>query len=359
MCIRDSDYIDPAQVRTVAQQRRNLVLIYAESLEAGYGDAHLFGKDLLAPLHRLGGRSFAWYRPAAGATWTIAGMVATQCGVPLKVYAQQDMRPRGDGRAFLPGATCLGDVLRTHGYRSVFLGGVSLSFAGKGRFLRDHGYDETWGLDEWLRAGAKKEEANVWGLWDSALFERATATLDRLHASGQPFNLTLLTLDTHNPAGFLSPPCRQRGDLSFSGIVACSADQIAALVRHARERGYLKDTTVVVIGDHLAMPNPVHETLVQAGERRGMFNLVVGDGLPAPNTDQLMPFDFFPTLVELAGIQVEGDRLGLGYSAVGPADVRPPPQRAQQWSLSHVNGSRRYDELWSAGEARPAAARVD
>ncbi|MBC5782814.1 sulfatase-like hydrolase/transferase [Ramlibacter sp. USB13] len=341
------EYVDPSRVQLVPERRRNLVLIYAESMEASYGDAHMFGRDLLAPLHALGGRSYGWYRPAVGATWTMAGMVATQCGVPLKVYSEVDVRPRGEDRVFLPGAHCLGDVLQARGYRNVFMGGVSLSFAGKGRFLKDHGYQETWGRDEWEAKGARPEEFNAWGMWDGNLFQRAKERLDQLHASGQPFNLTLLTLNTHNPFGFLSPRCRARGVDTFEGIVGCSAERIAEFISYARERGYLEDTVVVVIGDHLAVPNPVYDRLVQA-PRRGMFNLFLGKDLPPPNRDELLPFDLFPTLVELTGARVTGDRLALGYSAVGHAEADPPPDRAEAWAQSAMRPSSRYDLLWDA-----------
>lgn len=339
------DYVDPARVELVPERRRNLVLIYVESLDASYGDTQMFGRDLLAPLHALGGHSYGWYRPAAGATWTMAGMVATQCGVPLKVYSQLDMRPRGQDKVFLPGADCLGDVLKARGYRNVFMGGVSLGFAGKGRFLKDHGYQETWGREEWEASGARRDEFNTWGMWDANLFARAQARLDQLHASGQPFNLTLLTLDTHNPFGLLSPHCRARGVDNFDGIVHCGAERIAEFVKYARQRGYLKDTAVVVIGDHLAVPNPVYAKLVQA-PRRGIFNLFLGEDLPPPNRDELMPFDLFPTLVELTGARVTGDRLALGYSAVGQAEAVPRANRAAEWSLSALRGSSSYDRLW-------------
>jgi phosphoglycerol transferase len=342
------EFVNPRKVQLVQERRRNLVLIYAESMEASYGDAALFGRDLLAPLHALGGRSYGWYRPAGGATWTMAGMVATQCGVPLKVYSQTDVRPHGQDKAFLPGAVCLGDVLGAHGYQNVFMGGVSLSFAGKGRFLRDHGYQETWGREELEASGAKPEEFNAWGMWDGNLLRRARTTLDRLHASGQPFNLTLLTLNTHNPFGFLSPQCHARGTTNFDGIVMCSAERIADLVSYARSRGYLEDTVFVVIGDHLAVPNPVYDKLMQVGPKRGIFNLFVGKDLPPPNKDELMPFDMYPTLLELAGIRVVGDRLGLGYSAVGHPEAEPPANRANDWSLSALRGSSRYDRLWSS-----------
>jgi phosphoglycerol transferase len=338
-------YVQPAQVRLVQEQKRNLVIIYAESMEASYGDRALFGRNLLAPLDALGGRRYASYRQVPGATWTIAGMVATQCGVPLKVYSEVNVRERDAGKSFLPGATCLGDVLQAHGYRSVFLGGAPLSFAGKGSFLRDHGYAEAWGAEEWEKAGVQRIERNQWGLHDLPLFERARTKLDQLHASGQPFNLTVLTVDTHNPSGMLSPDCRRRGAADFFGIVACSAGQIAEFVEFVRSRGYLKDTTVVIIGDHLAVPNPAYEKLLQRGPTRSIFNLFLGDGLPPANTDELIPFDLFPTLVELAGIRVEGDRLGLGYSAVGAIDT-PRPDLASR--AQPVGVSAAYDRLWRA-----------
>lgn len=340
-------YVDPAAVSLAQRGQRNLVVIYAESLEAGYGDSHLFGQDLLAPLRELGGRSYAWYRPVAGATWTMAAIVATQCGVPLKVYWEGDVRHRSGGKTFLSGATCLGDVLGAHGYRNVFLGGASLAFSGKGRFLRDHGYAETWGREEWEKAGAQPSEFSGWGLYDNALFSRARAELTRLHAAGKPFNLTLLTVDTHNPAGFLSRDCSRQGVVEFQGIVSCSVQEIAGFIRFARAQGYLKDTTVVVIGDHLAPGNPVHDKLVKA-PHRGMFNLFVGDQLPPANTGELLPFDIFPTLVELAGLDIRGDRLGLGYSAVGEdPEAEGADERAEQWSLGALRGSSRYDALWN------------
>lgn len=334
------NFVDPGQVRMQQQQRRNLVLIYAESLEATYGDSQLFGSDLLAATRRVGGHSYAHYRPMPGATWTMAGIVATQCGVPLIVYSE------GDARTFLPGATCLGDVLHARGYRNVFLGGASLSFAGKGRFLRDHGYAETWGREEWRKAGVQLGEMNAFGLYDDALFERAQSRLAQLHAAGQPFNLTLLTLDTHNPFGFMSNACRRRGAADFGGIVRCASSQIAEFIEFARARGYLQDTVIVVIGDHLAVPNPLYDKLEQAGARRGMFNLIVGEKLPRPNTDELLPVDMFPTLLELVGMEVQGDRLALGYSAVGAADVARPTGRAEGWSPGALRGSPLYDALW-------------
>lgn len=173
-------YVDPARVRLKDGDKRNLILIYAESIEDTYGNPDLFGTDLLAPLRQLGGQSFASYREAPGANWTIAAIVATQCGIPLSVYSEYDIKRRGQERVFLPGASCLGDILQARGYRNVFLGGAPLSFSGKGAFLRDHGYQESYGRTQWKQLGATAEELNVWGLYDSALFKRARDKLETL-----------------------------------------------------------------------------------------------------------------------------------------------------------------------------------
>lgn len=341
-------YVDASQVALKPGKPRNLVLIYMESLEQLYGDAGLFGRDLLAPLRRLGGYSFPSYRQAPGATWTIAGIVATQCGVPLKVYAERDVDHAGGGKVFLPRATCLGDILQAHGYHNVFLGAAPLSFAGKGAFLRDHGYAETWGREEWKRFPEEVQDRNAWGLYDHKLLEHARRRLAELHAAGQPFNLTILTLDTHNPNGLLSPFCRRQGARDFKDIVSCSAEQVAQLVEFARDQGYLKDTVVVIVGDHLAVPNPLWPELTQAGERRRIFNLVLAEDGPAPNTRELVPYDFFPTLLELVGIDVAGDRLGLGYSAVGSPEAPRPADRTNVLAASAwQRASPMYDRLWT------------
>jgi phosphoglycerol transferase len=103
----------------------------------------------------------------------------------------------------------------------------------------------------------------------------------------------------------------------------------------------------------------VYAQLEQAGERRGIFNLVVGQDLPPANRDELLSYDMLPTLVELAGMHVLGERLGLGYSAVGASDEAPPErEREAEWSLAALKESPAYDELWDAADpvAQPQPA---
>ena len=345
-------YVDPSTIATSKNALKNLVLIYVESLENAYGDPTVFGSDLLSELHALPGISFDAYETAPGAAWTIGGIVATQCGIPLKRSAMLGGFENNDAlAAFLANATCLPDILDRHGYRNVFLGGAQLSFAGKGFFLKSHHYHEAYGLSEWLalKDPTLFEEISPWGIYDDALFRAAAQKLDELHRTAQPFNLTILTLDMHHPQGHYSKYCRARGAARFEDLVQCASQMVSTFVRHIEQSGYLQDTNVVILGDHLAQPNPVYEKLL-AYPRRTIFNKFISLNPPQKHFDNIIPFDLFPTLLEFAGVNVAGGRLGLGYSAFFNANSAAPPPSASRIEASPVimNPSSAYERLWSA-----------
>lgn len=346
-------YLAPADAGLAEVGRRNLILVYVESLEETYADPARFGSDLLAPLRTVGGQSLPAYRAAPGATWTIAAMVGTQCGVPLGFYTDWDFRS-SDEPTFLAGATCLGDILKARGYRNVFLGGAPLSFAGKGTFLRDHGYEERWGKEEWLAAGARRPgtaapEMGGWGMYDDALFARARVRLAALHAAGQPFNLTVLTLDTHNPAGYRSPRCGPAGVLPgpehFKTVVGCTSREVAAFARFVRDQGYLKDTTLVIVGDHLAVGNAWDAELRREPDRR-VFNLFLGAEPFPKSAHDAVTFDLFPTLLEATGMRTKDGRLALGRSVWSPQ--APAAEWVKHPNLPALAGSSAYRRLWAA-----------
>jgi len=242
-----SHYLPPTSAALhPAPRTRNLVLVYGESLETTYADPHLFHRNLLQPLTDLGGVSFSRYQQMPGTGWTMAAIVSTQCGVPFKTVSLLDIASQGEKLPhFLAGATCLSDLLHSAGYRNVFMGGASLDYSGKGTFLREHNYDEAYGRREWRRAGVTEDHISGWGLHDDDLFANARRKLRELHAAHQPFNLVVLTVDTHLPSGQLSAQCKARGVQALDDIIGCSASQIADFVRFVHDEGFDEDTNVV------------------------------------------------------------------------------------------------------------------
>jgi phosphoglycerol transferase len=337
-------YVYPKQVEIQAKAPKNLVLIYIESLENAYQDETLFGKNLLAKLDALGGERFEQFRQAPGTGWTIAGITATQCGLPLKSVSLYDGNGVGENiKSFLPRAVCLGDILHEFGYYNVYMGSDALAFSGKGKFFQDHQYDEIYGRDE-LKGNLTKQQMNYWGLYDDMLLKHAKAKLTQLHNSKKRYNFVLTTIDTHGPDGFYSSKCTQQGAHDFAGIVECTAGNVAELVQWMQKRGYLKNTQVVVMGDHLAMENPVSKK-IDTIKQRHIYNQFISRQPIQKNRNEVLHFDMYPTIIEFLGFEVKGGRLGLGYSAISH-QVQKPNDDYEEMEENLLNNSEQYLDLW-------------
>ena len=345
-------YVPPTVKRLVAARPKNLVLVYVESLESSYQRSDVFGRDLLASLTDLKPSSFETYEQLPGTGFTMAALVSTQCGVPLQLVGVLDWQKQGEqAEHFLPRAKCLGDLLRAHGYRNVFMGGAALSFSGKGKFLSQHSFEETFGRTEWLNLGTPRSRLSGWGLHDDDLFEQAKLKLRRLHDAGQPFNLTLLTVDSHWPAGFLSPGCLQRGAKELDEVVECTAHLVADLVAFVRTSGYDEDTNIVVIGDHLSPPNSLSGRLSKVGKRT-IYNAFFARESPKPNRATIVHFDMLPTILDFIGLRPEGGRAGLGFSGFGSPPAPFPTARSRAELGAHIlSPSPAYLELWEPNRA--------
>ena len=342
-------YVYPAKVKVDLVKPKNLVLIYVESLEDSYKDPALFGKNLLSGLDYFKGTSFGSFKQAPGTGWTIAGITATQCAVPLKSVSLYDGNDQGQNiKSFLPNAVCLGDILHDAGYYNVYMASDALAFSGKGKFFQDHHYDEVLGRDE-LKGNLKPKDMNFWGLYDDDLLSLVKAKLIQLHAQKQPFNLTFNTIDTHGPDGHFSKYCKAHGIKDFPGIVECTSNQVAELVLFMKRSGYFKDTNVVILGDHLAMENPVSDKLDTIKERH-VFNRFISAKPVTKNREDVLHFDMFPTILEFVGFKVEGGKLGLGFTAISKNTDLPPATEYEDMNEDLLNQSDQYLDLWKQKE---------
>ncbi|KGL58171.1 hypothetical protein KR94_01250, partial [Pantoea ananatis] len=120
-------------------KKYNYVFIYAESLEKSF--ENLNGKNYLPELSKIA-NNYAQFtnitQPTNGGFgWTMAGMVNTQCGVPL-VMAQGNTG--GNTANFLPKANCVASWLKNNGYLTHFIRGSNKQFAGADKFFSQHGW---------------------------------------------------------------------------------------------------------------------------------------------------------------------------------------------------------------------------
>lgn len=337
-------------------KRRNIVWIYGESLERTYFDQETF-PGLMPNLARLAGEGldFRGIASPEGSGWTIAGLVASQCGVPLTTAPGDENSMDRMGR-FLPEAQCLGDYLRTQGYSNHFVGGANADFAGKGRFLASHGYDEVRDVGYFRQAGVAPRRFSAWGVHDDVMLEDAWNSFLALSEAGQPFMLTALTMDTHHPAGHLPLRCKGQhydsalGRVGLLDALKCSDRLIGELVERIRASRFGKDTLVVVASDHLAMPNDLSDVL--AREKRENLLLFLGPGI-TPRQVQARAgstLDSGATLLQL--LQPNIQKLGFGRSLLATTDA----PSASVAASGDPRGYRRYlafaRTLWTGRSTR-------
>lgn len=329
--------VDPAQVAAgyavptrALRERRNIVWIYAESLERTYLDPGVF-PGLMPDLSRLAGESLDFRGIASpdGSGWTIAGLVASLCGVPLTT-ARGDENSMGRMDRFLPGAHCLTDYLKQQGYALHFSGGADAAFAAKDRFLASHGFDSVKDQRHFRERGVEGRHFSNWGVHDDVLLDDVFDDFMRLSETGKPFMLTALTMDTHHPAGHLPLACSDvhyrsdHGDIGLLHALACSDRLIGGLVDRIRASAHADDTVIVVASDHLAMPN--HLSHVLAGMERENLLLFLGTGLPPRQLARSgSTLDSGATLLQL--LDPAQQELGFGRSLLA-TEARPAASAA-------------------------------
>lgn len=290
------------------QDPKSLVLIFAESLEATYSRRDIFGDDFTPQLTALAqkGANFGDIQEVNNTGSTIAGMVGAMCALPLRSPVPWEhlntVLPNVD--VPLPGVACLGDVLTAHGYRTVFMGGAPLGFAGKGKFLAAHGFAEVHGAADLLPLLQDPDYRSGWGIHDDTLFEFAMRKLDVLAEGAAPFALTLLTLDTHHPSGLPSGSCPDRGregsDMEFA--IRCSDRLLSRFIEDVRSR--YDEVVVALFSDHLAHRNELFGTLRKhANSRRLRFSVWGTDVEPVRIGRTGTHYDVMPTLLDFLGFE--------------------------------------------------------
>ncbi len=322
----DDNYVNPADVvLDFPQKQRNLIYIFLESMETTYADqanGGAFDKNVIPELTKLalenedfsgenselnGGLSMP------GTTWTMGAMFAQTSGLPLNIALDNNDMDTQD--AFFPGVVTMGDILENAGYRQSLMIGSDATFGGRRLYFEEHGnyemYDYNYAQEmEWI-----PEDYRVWwGYEDQKLFEFAQEKLLEIASGEEPFNFTLLTVDTHFEDGYPCNLCRETfRDDQYANVMACSSRQVEEFVEWIQRQSFYENTTIVLVGDHPTMDSDFCEDIDEDYVRK-VYTSYINPAveLEINKERQYTTFDIFPTTLAALGVEIEGERLGLG-----------------------------------------------
>ncbi|MBQ8974096.1 MAG: sulfatase-like hydrolase/transferase, partial [Oscillospiraceae bacterium] len=322
--IYEDYYVDPLSVSiTEDGKAKNLIYIYLESMETTYADIEnggihddnlipnltqiAYDNVSFSPTDKLGG-----FRNLRGATWTMGGLFSSSTGVPFSFPVDGNSMDQYEN--FASGITTLGDILQQKGYNQEFLCGSNGDFAGRKSFYQQHGNFQVFDYFTAIEKGYVEPSHYVWwGFEDFYLYEIAKDEVLRLAAEGEPFNLTMLTVDTHPYGGYFCELCENEYDSQLANVVKCADRQAAEFVRWCQQQDFYDDTVIVIVGDHIRQDTELVEGLHYS--QRQAYNCIINSDKQPQQPENSRDFttqDMFPTVLSAMGFDIEGDRLGLG-----------------------------------------------
>ena len=152
---------------------------------------------------------------------------------------------------FLPGAFSLGQILASNGYKNIFVTGCDSKFAATDLYYNQHGNYEIVDPDAAKKKGYIPEDYDVfWGYEDLKMFEILKKEITANYESGQPFNITAATLDTHADDVYECSNCDNQYTDVHDKVYHCADDQIAEFIEWFEKQPCYEDTTLIISGDH-------------------------------------------------------------------------------------------------------------
>lgn len=349
--IYEENYVDGRDVKlSFPNEKRNLIYIFLESMEMTYADKSVGGamQDNYIPeltdiskeneSFGINGQLNGAYT-VPGATFTMGGLVAQTSGVPINenIVSNDSLNSEWESENnYVPGVWSIGDVLKKEGYNQEFMIGSDGKFAGRSSYFHGHGDYNVFDYYTAIDRGYIDSDYRVWwGYEDEKLFEYAKSEITDLANDEKPFNFTMLTVDTHFTDGYVCELCQNQYDEQYSNVITCSSSQVAEFLDWIKQQDFYDNTTVVISGDHLTMDSDyIERNNASDFDRKTYFTIVNGAATnekPCVNREYTT-LDLYPTTLAALGVQIEGNRLGLGTNLYSGKKTL-----AEKYGLDYLN----------------------
>lgn len=351
------NYIEPRQVEiNFPEEKRNLIYIFMESMENTFMSYEVGGameENLIPELTAIADNNISFSNTNSnggpittpGTYWTIAAMVSQHMGLPLSLPI--DNNSYNLYETFIPGGYSLGDILQANGYNQTLLVGSNAEYGGRKAFYQQHGNYKILDLfSAWADGIVPNNRSVFWGFEDLYLYEYAKKELENLSAQNEPFNLTMLTVDTHHVEGYYCSLCQNEHDKQYWNVISCASRQLQEFLSWVQQQDFYENTTIVIVGDHCSMATLVKDS-IDPSYVRTTYNVFINSAISTENTKNRIfsTMDLFPKTLASLGANINGNRLSLGTNLFSDT-----PTLLEQYGIEYVmNGlnsrSNKYNSL--------------
>ena len=322
--VYEESYVDPKTVKVKAPAKKpNVIWLVLESMETTYASEEDGGaqeENYIPNLTRLARENISFsesetlggFYALDNTNWTMAALFAGTSGLPFGFPVERNAMSKSE--SFAEDATAIGDILKRDGYTNEFICGSDAEFGGRALYFRQHGDYIIYDLFTAREQGDIEPDYYVfWGFEDRILFRIAKKEATRLWEAGEPFNLTILTVDAHHFGGYTCEECGTEFDDRTANVIACTDRQVNEFIDWCREQPFWGNTVIVMTGDHPRMDTPLVGDVPYT--ERTVYNCFINARkTPRGGTTGRLStmMDMYPTILSAMGYTIQGNRLGLG-----------------------------------------------
>lgn len=229
------------QIRTPGEKKMNVIFVVMESMGYEFFD-ELHPEFSLTPnLSELSEEGVFFSRVYATGTRTVRGLEAVSLSIPplpgMSIVRRKDNE----------NLHSIGTVFKEKGYDTKWLYGGYGYFDNMNYFFGNNGFQviDRTNIDE-----SKIRHANIWGVSDEDIFDRALEEADASHASGKPFLQVIMTTSNHRPFTYPEGKIDIPSQTSRFGAVKYADYAVGELVKKAKSKPWFDNTLFVFIADH-------------------------------------------------------------------------------------------------------------
>lgn len=342
----ETNYISPKNTTIEFNEKRNLIFIVVESLETTFftkKQGGYWNYEVTPELYKLlseddsvvfyGNNKGEQMTMLDGITWTTAGIVANTTGLPFKVPIDGN---EYHSKNFMNGAYALGDLLKDNGYYNELISSARTNFGGIQEYYTKHGSYKIIDINSLNKynLSIKKSDKNSWGFSDKYLFDTAKERLNVLSQKDQPFNLQLITIDTHFPDGHKYSYTTKKYKTQYENVYSTTSKEIYDFINWVKEQDFYPNTTIVIVGDHISMQEEFFTSRGINASDRYIYNCYINPAVSPVNTENRIysELDTYPSIIAAIGGEIEGNMLGLGVNLFSDQQTL-----TEQYGLKEIN----------------------
>lgn len=219
-------------------EKMNVVLILVESLSNA-----CYSEQTTPFLKSLEAKSLYFPNAFSAGIHTYNGVFSSLYGLP----AIMDNRLMASNKTASMKFNGLPKWLKENGYSTSFMIPGDKNFDNMNSFLLNNNFDEVLGEIDY----PKGTPGNSWGVHDAELMPLSIQQIDKMHASGNPFFCSILTISSHkgnNVEGLVQSPY---SDVKPDSALYRYTDKcLEEFFVEAKGKKWFSNTLFVILGDH-------------------------------------------------------------------------------------------------------------